>query len=199
MKKFCSLCFLLICLGKINYAQTGNAYLHSLKAYQKKYVDTHEVVKKKDKKYFHFFAIDSSYNVNCRFEKISDTIGFTMKTSANTLQHYFKYGSLLFNLSGKICRLFVYQSKELMKNENYKDYLFVPFTDITTGDETYGSGRYLEFHYTDIHNNSLQLDFNKAYNPYCAYATGYHCPIPPKENNLPVAVKAGEMIFGKTH
>jgi uncharacterized protein (DUF1684 family) len=50
-----------------------------------------------------------------------------------------------------------------------------------------------------LKNNTLQLDFNKAYNPYCAYTTGYHCPIPPKENHLAVAIKAGEMNFGKGH
>ena len=51
----------------------------------------------------------------------------------------------------------------------------------------------------DILNNMLVIDFNKAYNPYCAYATGYNCPIPPRENNLPIAINAGEMNFGKSH
>ena len=78
-------------------------------------------------------------------------------------------------------------------------YLFVPFTDATTGDESYGGGRYLEFYKQDIQNNTLQLDFNKTYNPYCVYATGFRCPIPPKENRLPVAIKAGEMNFAKSH
>ena len=174
-------------------------YVESIKAYQKNYIDSHEVVKKKDAKYFHFFPISSRYNVNCSFEKINDTTGFTMKTSANTLKHYFKYGVLHFKVAGAACQLFVYQSKDLMKTEKYKDYLFVPFTDQTTGDESYGSGRYIEFSIPDIHNNSLMLDFNKAYNPYCAYSAGYKCPIPPRENALPVAIKAGEMNFGKGH
>jgi uncharacterized protein (DUF1684 family) len=174
-------------------------YIESIKAYLKNYVDSHEVVKKKNKKYFHFFPVNSQYNINCSFEKITDTIGFTMKTSANTLKHYFKYGKLHFNVSGTHCHLFVYQSKDLMQTEKYKDYLFVPFTDATTGDESYGSGRYLDLLMGDIQNNTLQLDFNKAYNPYCAYSPDYKCPIPPKENNLPVAIRAGEMNFGKAH
>ena len=122
-----------------------------------------------------------------------------MKTSANTLQHYFKYGRLNFVLDGKDYHLYVYQSSDLMKTEKYKDYLFVPFTDASTGDESYGSGRYLDFSTTDIKNNTLYLDFNKAYNPSCAYATGFHCPMPPKENLLTVAINAGEKNFGKGH
>jgi uncharacterized protein len=180
-------------------AQKEDFYIKSIKAYQKKYVTDHEVVLKNDKKYFRFFPINSAYNVSCRFEKINDTIGFTMKTSANTLKHYFKYGRLSFNISGTECQLFVYQSKDLMQTDKYRNYLFVPFTDATTGDETYGSGRYIEFYTQDIEYNKLQLDFNKAYNPYCAYSAGYKCPIPPKENSLPVAIKAGEKNFAKGH
>ena len=86
-----------------------------------------------------------------------------------------------------------------METEKYRNYLFVPFTDATTGKQSYGSGRYLEFYKKDIENNTLQLDFNKAYNPYCAYATGYKCPIPPRENRLSISIKAGEMNFAKSH
>ncbi len=190
---------LIIFISQFAVAQKKDAYVESIKSYQKNYADAHEVVKKKDKKYFRFFPVSSTYNVSCSFEKINDSIGFTMKTSAKTLQFYYKYGRLHFNLLGTDCYLYVYQSKDLMKTKKYKDYLFVPFTDLTTGDESYGSGRYLEFYIPEIRNNILLLDFNKAYNPYCAYSTGFHCPIPPKENDLPVAVKAGEMNFGKTH
>lgn len=181
-------------------AQKNDAYIDAIKTYQKNYIASHDVVKKKtDFKYFRFFPISSVYNVSCTFEKINDTAGFTMKTSANTLQHYFKYGRLNFVLDGKDYHLYVYQSSDLMKTEKYKDYLFVPFTDATTGDESYGSGRYLDFSIADIKDNRLDLDFNKAYNPSCAYATGFHCPIPPKENLLTIAIKAGEMNFGKGH
>lgn len=190
---------LLLFASQVVPAQENNTYIDSIQLYQKNYVTTHEVVKGKDKKYFRFFPVSSDYNINCRFVKLTDSIGFTMKTSDNSLQHYYKYGELQFTLSGIACRLFVYQSSKLMKTEKYKDYLFVPFTDSTTSDESYGGGRYLEFYIREIKDNSLQLDFNKAYNPYCAYASGYHCPFPPKENNLAVAVRAGEMVFGKKH
>ncbi|HMU09938.1 MAG TPA: DUF1684 domain-containing protein [Ferruginibacter sp.] len=197
MHKFFALLTILL-ISQTSFTQK-DFYTESIKAYQKKYVDSHEVVKKNDKRYFRFYPVSKTYNVICRFEKITDTIGFTMKTSANTFKHYFKYGNLSFTIAGKELKLFVYQSKDLMKTERYKDYLFVPFTDLTTGDQSYGSGRYLEFYKQDIQNDRLQLDFNKAYNPYCAYSPGYKCPIPPKENALPVAVKAGEMNFAKPH
>ena len=180
-----------------SYAQ--KKYIAETEAYQKNYADTHEVVKGKDKKYFSFFAIDSNYRVNAVFEKITDTIGFTMKTSGNGKDHYFKYGKISFTIKGTSLHLFVYQSKDLMKSKDYDDYLFVPFTDLTTGDKTYGSGRYLDLTIPQIINNTLLIDFNKSYNPYCAYSTEYHCPIPPKENLLPIAIDAGEMNFGKVN
>ena len=181
-----------------SFAQ-NDLYAKQIKAYQKNYINTHDVVQPKDRKYFRFFPIDQTYDVPCFFEKIIDTVGFAMPTSANTLKYFYAYGRLTFSIKGTTCMLYVYQSKELMATEKYKDYLFVPFTDATTGDESYGSGRYLEFYKNDIKNNTLELDFNKAYNPSCAYAAGYKCPIPPKENRLKVAIKAGEMNFGKGH
>ena len=191
---------MIILIAGSAFAQKNDFYAKSIKAYQKNYVDTHEVVQeKKDKKYFQFFPVSNTYNVPAYFERIFDTVGFTMNTSAGTKKYFYKYARLDFMIDGKECLLYVYQGKELMQTETYKDYLFVPFTDATTGNESYGSGRYLEFYKKDIQGDSLQLDFNKAYNPNCAYATGYKCPVPPRENMLAVAIKAGEMNFGKTH
>jgi uncharacterized protein (DUF1684 family) len=188
-----------IFMGSLAIAQKKDMYTESVKAYQKNYVDNHEVVKGKDKKQFHFFPINKAYNVTGYFERIVDTVGFIMPTSAGTVKYFYKYGRLDFIINDNECILFVYQGKDLMATEKYKDYLFVPFIDATTGNESYGSGRYLEFYKSDIENNILQLDFNKAYNPYCAYATGFKCPIPPRENRLFIPIKAGEMNFGKSH
>jgi len=71
--------------------------------------------------------------------------------------------------------------------EPTRDYLFIPFTDATSGIDTYGGGRYIDCATGDIRGGILMQDFNKAYNPCCAYASGYNCPIPPPENDLPVA------------
>lgn len=198
MKSFLSFLLMTLVFSSVQ-AQKTKTYLDSMKAYQKAYVDSHEVVKGKDRKYFRFFPISKDNRVLCRFEKLKDTVGFTMKTSAGTQKHFFRYGKIHFNLNNKACQLFVYRSRDLMQSEKYHDYLFIPFMDATTGDESYGSGRYLDIVTGDIVNDQLMLDLNKAYNPYCAYASGFKCPIPPKENTLNVAVRAGEMLFRKLH
>ena len=198
MKRFFVFPVFIFC-SIFSFAQQKDEYVGSIRDYQKNYITTHGVVKGNDRKYFRFFPVNANYNISGAFEKITDTTDITMKTSDGKTKHYFKYGRVNFTIAGNACKLFLYQSRDLMKTEKYKDYLFIPFTDSTTGDQSYGSGRYLDFFISDIHNNSLQVDFNKAYNPYCAYTTGFHCPVPPKENNLPVAIKAGEMAFGKIH
>ena len=163
-------------------------YTDSLKVFQENYIDSHEIVKGHDKQFFRFFAPDQNYRVNASFEKLNDSIGFIMKTSGTQIQQYFRYGKLSFVIHDTVHYLFIYQSKSLLTIKEYKDYLFLPFTDLTTGDDTYGGGRYIDLLIVDIKANTLLVDFNKAYNPYCAYAVGYNCPIPPKENYLPVAI-----------
>jgi hypothetical protein len=143
--------------------------------------------------------VNKKYRVTAVFEKMDDPKGFIMKTSGVKTKQYFKYGKLTFTLDNKTFHLTIYQSQDLMNDDKYRNYLFVPFTDLTTGNKSYGGGKYLDFEMKDIINNTLLIDFNKAYNPYCAYARGYNCPIPPRENDLPVAIKAGEMDFGKSH
>ncbi len=104
---------------------------------------------------------------------------------------------MAFKIKDTLVYLYVYQSQSLMQQEKYKNYLLVPFGDATSGFESYGGGRYLEFNIPDIQNNQLALDFNKAYNPYCAYTTGYNCPIPPRENLLKIPIPAGEKNYEK--
>ena len=196
MNFFCiTLIVALLVYGNLSGQQV---YVKEMKTFQQQYVANHEVVKGKDKKFFRFFSIDPSYRINALFEKMTDSIGFTMKTSGTITKHYYKYGKVSFSLRDTLLHLYIYQSKDLMQTEKYRDYLFIPFTDLTTGDESYGSGRYLDFTLDSIKNNTLTLEFNKAYNPYCAYATGFRCPIPPKENHLQVAMMAGEKTFGKS-
>ncbi|MEO6490078.1 MAG: DUF1684 domain-containing protein [Ferruginibacter sp.] len=197
MKTSLILLFVLL-VGSHTNAQQNN-YAQALTIFQKQYVDSHEVVKGDDKQYIKFFKIKEKYKVPAKFERINDTTGFIMKTSGKESRKYFKYGILAFTLDNIQCHLTIYQSEQLMQNAEYKDYLFVPFTDETSGEESYGGGRYLDFVFDDIKNGRLIIDFNKAYNPYCTYATGYNCPIPPRENHLPVKVKAGEMEYGKKH
>jgi len=182
-------------------AQKNNHYNNAVRLYQKDYVALHEVVKGNDRKFFRFFSPDKNYNVKCNFEPSFDTTVVIMKTSGKTIpqKDFTRYGKIKFTIHDTALQLTVYRSKSLQLNPQYKNSLFIPFTDITTGDETYGSGRYIDISTTDIINNMVEIDFNKAYNPYCAYTTGYNCPIPPRENYLPVAIKAGEKTFAKAH
>ncbi|MCE7055051.1 DUF1684 domain-containing protein [Algoriphagus sp. AGSA1] len=136
-----------------------------------------------------FYPIDEKYRIIAKFEKLPSPSLFQMKTTANTLSDYDVYGIATFTLEDKEYRLTIYQSHRLRTQEKYKDYLFLPFTDQTNGKETYGGGRYMGLSIPD--NGTIELDFNKAYNPYCAYASNYACPIPPKENDLKIAIKAG--------
>ncbi len=187
---------LILFTGSNSYAQ-HKGYTDSLKAFQQNYVATHEVVKGDDKKCFNFFPVDKAYCVTATFEKISGIDNLKMKTSKGSSQQYFRYGKITFSINNIVCRLYLYQSPELMKISQYKDYLFLPFTDNTSASESYGGGRYIDITIGDIKNNRLVIDFNKAYNPYCAYTSGFNCPIPPHESDLPVAISAGEKVFGK--
>lgn len=187
----------MLCLfSGISFAQS-KSYEDSLSEYQQNYISKHEVVGKDDKKYIHFYDIDKSYRVTASFKKIDDKEGFDMNTSAGIKQKYFKYGLLSFTLHDSLLHLYVYQSKDLMKQKKYREYLFVPFGDATSGFESYGGGRYVDFYIPAIKNDEVVIDFNKAYNPYCAYTTGYACPIPPLENLLTVPITAGEKNYGK--
>jgi uncharacterized protein (DUF1684 family) len=138
-----------------------------------------------------YFPADIRYVVEATFAADSAAQPFFMKTTTTRLPEYRKYGELKFSLEGQVLTLSVYQSLELTKKGGYDDYLFIPFTDPTNGDESYGGGRYIDLRMDQLKQKPTRLDFNRAYNPYCAYSKGYSCPIPPAENRLPVAIRAG--------
>jgi hypothetical protein len=94
-------------------------------------------------------------------------------------------------------QLIVYRNPALAKMPEYKDYLFLPFTDETNGKGTYAGGRYIDMNTADFKNNRVTIDFNKAYNPYCAFGGGYQCPKPPDENHLNITIEAGEKNFAR--
>jgi uncharacterized protein (DUF1684 family) len=137
-----------------------------------------------------FYAPDIDFRVKAKFERTESAEPFVMPTSNPKRQKtYVKYGLLHFQLKGEDYTLSVYRSPELAKIPKYKDYLFLPFTDLTNGRETYGGGRYLDL--TIPKGKKVILDFNLCYNPYCAYSDGWSCPVPPKENFLDTKVEAG--------
>lgn len=152
----------------------------------------------KDRKTFtslDFFKFDSTFVVKATLKRTPDSEWFNMKTTDDRLSKERVYGVLSFELRGKPYQLNVYQGEELMQTEGFKDYLFLPFIDDTNGTSTYGGGRYIDLRIPD--GATMEIDFNKSYNPYCAYDEKYSCPIVPRVNFLDVEIKAGVKAFKK--
>lgn len=162
----------------------------------KEYLDKAETPLRGDNfanfKQHHFFPIDLKYRVNAKFIKTENPKPFDLPTSSGKSKSYQEFGRVIFNLEGKSYTLTVYQSLDLMKMEKYKDYLFLPFRDETNNKETYGGGKYMDLKIPE--GDTIILDFNQSYQPFCAYnAYDYNCPIVPEQNKLPVEIKAGVM------
>jgi uncharacterized protein len=200
MYKSVHIIILALLVGSFGVYGQQNAYADSMTAYQQRYVKKHDVVRGNDKKNMHFFPVSEKYKVPIRFERIDEAPWFKMQTSGKVKKTYRVYGILHFSINDTTLKLYVYQSQDLMEIKQYEDHLFIPFTDLTSGEESYDNGRYIDMTIADLEKGTYQLDFNKAYNPYCAYVSDkYNCPVPPRENDLPVAIRAGEMKFGKSH
>jgi len=157
-------------------------------------------LKEKDRKEFKrlaTFAIDTNYIISANFKRTPYEKPFLMATTTERKSMEVKYGEVSFELNGKHIVLEVYQNQRLKNTEGYEDYLFIPFNDLTNGVSTYGGGRYLDARIPK--GNKMLIDFNQAYNPYCAYNEKYSCPIPPEKNFIDVEVNAGVKKFDKGH
>lgn len=173
-----------------------------------------------------WFPVDPQARVTARIQRfwVPDTVPFP--TSAGTVKQYIRWAELVFTYKGHTDTLVAYRSVQNLEHPEYGRLLFVPFTDQTSGESTYGGGRYLDppmppendasWDLSDSdaddtswddaidddaswENDTLILDFNTAYNPYCAVADGWFCPIPPAENFLNVALEAGEQMTKTKH
>lgn len=158
-------------------------------------------LKKKDLKKFKgldFFLVDSTFIVIAKLTKIANAPIFEMATTTDRKPLYKEYGLLKFKLKGAETQLTIYQSQDDLRDEKYKNYLFLPFTDDTSGNESYGGGRYMDVMTTDEKaDGTISLNFNNTYNPYCAYNDKYSCPLTPRKNHLDIEVKAGIKVFEK--
>ena len=153
-------------------------------------------LKSKDLKAFEgldFFPIDSMFVVKAQLKRTPNAPYFEMKTTTNRVTRERIFGVLSFTINGQLLKLKVYQSEPNVDSDSDSDYLFLPFLDATNGETTYGGGRYIDLSIpaTDV----LMIDFNKAYNPYCAYNEKYSCPIVPIENYLALEITAGVKRF----
>lgn len=147
----------------------------------------------KNFKGLNYFSINFKYKISTKLTRLKDLPAIRIKTSTGKVSDYVIYGKLTFSIDSKSYELSVYQSARLAADKRKESTLFVPFTDKTSGEETYGGGRYLVL--KNPEGNELTIDFNMAYNPYCVYNPNHSCPIPPDENDLPIKILAGEKMY----
>jgi uncharacterized protein (DUF1684 family) len=138
-----------------------------------------------------FFPADVRYRVKAKLKPIEGKKVVLLSTSDGKEQKYLEYAFAEFELDGVQNQLLIL---EVMEMGPQRGKLFLAFSDDTSGRETYGAGRYLDVKKVPAA-KSVELDFNLAYNPYCAYNDKYSCPFPPKENLLKIAIRAGEMNY----
>jgi len=201
--KYCWILFMCsLSFASLSAQESAGDYEKVLNQYRKDYKkalvadELSPLASKQDAKEVSFYEADQSFVVKCLFVGASDTRPFEMSTFSGETKPYIKFGELLFEIPGKgTQRLSVYKSLKALKLPKYKDLLFIPFKDLTSGESTFEGGRYIDIKQSDIKQGIVMLDFNKAYNPWCAYREGFSCPIPPVENHLKIAVEAGEFIF----
>jgi uncharacterized protein len=142
-----------------------------------------------------YYPPDQAYRVLATVEPFAQPDVVRMATSTGDIRPQLRYATLRFRIGDQDLTLVGFTDPGVRHTHE----LFVPFRDATSTHETYGAGRYLEIeldHHAD-NTHSAIIDFNLAYNPYCAYNPNYSCPIPPKENTLPVAIRAGERNYGE--
>lgn len=144
-----------------------------------------------------FFPFDSTYVVKATLKRTPNTKWFPMKTTTERVSQERIFGIVTFKLKDKNYQLNVYQGQDNLNSEDFKDYLFLPFLDHTNGETSYGGGRYIDLRIPK--DNTIEIDFNKAYNPYCVYNEKYSCPIVPRENYLSIKIEAGVKAFDKDY
>lgn len=137
-----------------------------------------------------YFPVDPAYSVPASLKLADERPAFEMPTSSGALRKMELVGTLEFTLQGEKRSLgaFVPEGTQQITS------LFIPFADLTTGMDTYVAGRYLDIDPTTT--GYYMIDFNRAYNPYCAYNASYECPYPPQSNRLKIAIRAGEKAPG---
>ena len=140
-----------------------------------------------------YFAPDLTYRLHVRLTKLPDPEPVTLATSKGIPRPMVRYGYFDIETGGVQPRLYANKAAPQPGHPHGDASLFVPFRDATSGHESYGAARYLDLE--DEPTREYVLDFNLAYNPYCAYSDDYVCPFPPKENWLAAAIRAGEKAF----
>ncbi len=179
---------------------TATSAQDDLNTHREKYkkdflTDPRSPLKEDDLKNLDFFPELSTSVVKAEFQKTPAEQPFEMPTYSGVTRTYRKWGVAYFKWGPFNSSVALYENMANKSNPIYQDYLFLPFSDNTNGETTYGGGRYLNMSKADAEDGEITIDFNKSYNPWCAYSDGFNCPIPPLENKLPYAIEAGEKMY----
>jgi uncharacterized protein (DUF1684 family) len=141
-----------------------------------------------------YFEPELRFKVEGKLVKDQSPEIVLMKTSSDREPAYIRYGVVYFKIDTFNLKLAVFQNKKMLDLLQDTSQLFVPFRDGSTGMESYGGGRYIDCE-IPLSGENIEIDFNKAYNPYCAYNPRFSCVIPPEENRMVIRIEAGEKIF----
>ena len=195
MKKLFPILILFFSVNSFGQSYSEQIIKHR-ESYKQDFIkDNYAPLKEKDLPNLNFYDADSAYQVLADVDLLKNEKVFKMPTYDGTSKEFYRYAKISFNLNGKATTMTLYKSMALASNPAYKDLLFLPFTDETKNEQTYGGGRYIDLTAKEIINSKIEVDFNKAYNPYCAYSDGYRCPVPPEENDLHLKIEAGEKRY----
>lgn len=146
---------------------------------------------KKELEQLSFYPVDEAFKVKARLEPIEVKTMVQIPLTDGSVEKYVRHSFAVFDLNGKEVKLLLLQAADELDKRNF----FLAFADQTSAEETYGGGRYLNLRQDG--QRSITIDFNLAFNPYCAYNPDFACPIPPKENILEIPIRAGEKNYGK--
>ena len=176
-------------IQKLNYTAEIQKYRSEKNEYLKTAKDSPVYEEDRlDFKGLSYFDADTAYRVRAYIAKYETSIGIPIEMTHGKPEFYKPFGNAIFSVKGQECRLILFKSEESQT-------IFVAFKDLTNNKLTYGGGRYIEIPRKSIKNDSLVIDFNYCFNPFCNYNPTYSCPVPPRENNLPIEILAGERVF----
>jgi uncharacterized protein len=169
-----------------------NAYLTTIQNIRKEkdaYLKTDKdspIENKADFAGLKYFEVNSDFKVTAKLDILTTGQKINIAMTGGETEEYEAFANATFELAGQKCALKIFKSED--------GSLFLPFKDLTANKETYGSGRYLDLDMRMIKNQQIEIDFNRCYHPYCAYNHAFTCPVPPAENFVNVAIKAGERL-----
>jgi uncharacterized protein len=195
--QFCMICVFFFCIAVCKGQDLDN----KLKEYRAQtakdhLADSRSPITKKDIRHLHYFAPSEKHSLMADFAEFEKKDTVSIPTSSGKQKLFIRYGLLNFTLEGRTHTLTAYLSTRIGPGS---DHFFIPFYDETNGVETYGGGRFIDIDHSLLKEGKLPLDFNYAYNPWCAYSSGFNCPIPPEENRLQVSIHAGEKAYTGKH